>query len=114
MATKTTIIEEPPVASEDANNVIAYRVGKLESAVKEGFEAHNVKLDKIVQNFAAKADVIELNRQVDILHTDVGLLKDTDARQQGSLDTTRRLTAIGLTLLAIAMSAVAVYFGVHK
>jgi hypothetical protein len=45
------------VEPNDHPNVLAYRVGQLESAVKAGFQEHNDKLDNIVNSFASKSDV---------------------------------------------------------
>lgn len=42
--------------SPDSPAVIAYRLGQVESAVKEGFDAHNAKLDSVINNFSTKSE----------------------------------------------------------
>lgn len=38
--------------------VVDYRMGQLEAAVKEGFAAHDKKLDGLTNNFATKEELI--------------------------------------------------------
>lgn len=56
--------------SPDSPAVIAYRLGQVETAVKEGFQAHNTKLDALVSNFATKADIQALSHRVGSLESD--------------------------------------------
>jgi len=99
---------------ESSPAVVAYRIGQLEQTVKEGFEAHNLKLDKLVSNFADKSDVLELNRQVGVLFADVDILKRTDATQQGAIEANKRFVSVSLTLLGMVVVAISTYFGLHK
>lgn len=100
-------------AAGGTDPVIAYRVGQLEVAVRDGFKEHNQKLDSIITNFATKADLATVATEVAELYRDVDSLKSVDARQQGSIDTSRRLLSLGLTFLGILVSAIAVYLGLH-
>ena len=56
--------------SPDSPAVIAYRLGQVENAVKEGFTAHNEKLDAIITNFATKGDFLNLDKRVVSLESD--------------------------------------------
>lgn len=67
---KQTLITEEPVEPNDHPNVLAYRVGQLESAVKSGFQEHNDKLDKIVNSFASRGDVMAIDVRVTSLESD--------------------------------------------
>ena len=102
------------VSPDTVPSVIAYRVGQLEKAVTLGFEKHNTKLDSMINNFASKSDVTSLLAVLQEHSTELKGLVITDATQQGSIDATRRFTTVGITILGIALSALAVYFGVHK
>ena len=54
----------------DSPAVIAYRLGQVESAVKEGFITHNEKLDAIINNFATKSEVLVLDKRIVSLESD--------------------------------------------
>lgn len=56
--------------SPDSPAVIAYRLGQVEGAVKDGFKAHNDKLDSIINNFAPKEALATLSARVDSLESD--------------------------------------------
>jgi hypothetical protein len=56
--------------SPDSPAVIAYRLGQVEAAVKEGFQSHNEKLDAIVNNFATKADYLNLDKRLTDIESD--------------------------------------------
>jgi hypothetical protein len=45
--------------------VVAYRVSSLETVVKDGFKEHNEKLDKLINNFATKEELMAVQRQLD-------------------------------------------------
>jgi hypothetical protein len=71
------IVTEESVEPNDHPNVLAYRVGQVEKAViglesttKEGFQEHNDKLDKIVNTFASKGDVVAISTRVTSLESD--------------------------------------------
>ena len=54
----------------DSPAVIAYRLGQVENAVKEGFSSHNEKLDAIVNNFATKSESRALDARLTSLESD--------------------------------------------
>ena len=56
--------------SPDSPAVIAYRLGQVENAVKEGFSSHNEKLDTIVNNFATKSDFQAIDKRLTDLESD--------------------------------------------
>ena len=56
--------------SPDSPAVVAYRLSQVEVAVKDGFEAHNEKLDKIVNNFATNERHNALDVRVQSLESD--------------------------------------------
>lgn len=56
--------------SPDSPAVIAYRLGQVETAVKEGFQEHNTKLDALAENFATKSDLSSLGHRVRSLEAD--------------------------------------------
>jgi hypothetical protein len=64
------LVTEESVEPNDHPNVLAYRVGQLESAVKAGFAEHNDKLDNIVNSFASKSDVTAVDVRVTSLESD--------------------------------------------
>jgi len=56
--------------SPDSPAVIAYRLGQVETAVKEGFVEHNNKLDAIISNFATKGDFEGIDKRLTSLESD--------------------------------------------
>lgn len=50
--------------ADTAPNVIAYRVGELEKTVVAGFKEHNDKLDTLINNFATKEELAQVQRQL--------------------------------------------------
>lgn len=110
---KTTVKTEI-VEPDNAPGVIAYRVAQLEKTVITGFKEHNEKLDTLVNNFASKEEVRELMVKVAEHSREIKGLTATDNRQQGAIDTSRRLTAAAITILGIIVTALSIYFGVHK
>lgn len=66
----TTIVEEPPIPTDNAPNIVAYRVGQLEDAVRIGFKEHNEKLDQLVTNFATNDTVAGIDIRVTSLESD--------------------------------------------
>jgi hypothetical protein len=71
MTKSTNQINKEAINSDvDSPAVIAYRVGQVESAVKEGFAAHGKKLDALVNNFATKEEVAVIREDVASLKSD--------------------------------------------
>lgn len=62
--TQTTITKELPVSERDTPAVLAYRVGQLETSVKEGVGQLNGKLDTLLATFAEKDDLLALEKRV--------------------------------------------------
>lgn len=56
--------------SPDSPAVIAYRLGQVENAVKEGFTEHNSKLDAIITNFATKGEVQNIDQRLTSIESD--------------------------------------------
>lgn len=52
--------------------VVDYRMGQLEIAVKEGFAAHDKKLDSLTTNFATKEETRGLEDRVNKLEMSKG------------------------------------------
>lgn len=46
-----------PNLANDKPDVLAYRVGQLENAVREGFEAQSNKIDNLIGEFALTKDL---------------------------------------------------------
>ena len=44
--------------------VVDYRMGQLETAVKEGFATHDKKLDGLTQNFATKEELSQVQARL--------------------------------------------------
>lgn len=68
--TKTLTQINKEDSSPDSPAVIAYRLGQVESAVKEGFESHNTKLDNLVSNFATKGEIQSISHRLASLEGD--------------------------------------------
>jgi hypothetical protein len=68
--TRTTITRETGMPADEAPNIVAYRVGQLEQAVKDGFKSHNDKLDELVNNFASVTDLKNVSDRVSDLEND--------------------------------------------
>jgi hypothetical protein len=52
-----------------ADPVVAYRLGQVEIAVRDGFKAHDQRLSQLVNNFASSDDLKATNLRVRILET---------------------------------------------
>jgi len=113
-----TVVASVPLPSAD---LIIYRFDQIDAQL----EATNIKLDHMANSFATREEVANLRSErmaqlkvlenrIDVLVTTTDYLKETNQRQQGSIDTTRRMTTTGLAIMAIIVSALAVYFGVRK
>lgn len=60
----TTVTKELPTNERDSPAVLAYRVGQLETSVKEGVASLNGKLDSLLATFAEKDDLLALEKRV--------------------------------------------------
>lgn len=50
--------------------VVDYRMGQLETAVRDGFDKHDRKLDSLTNSFATKFEVQELGKRLNTLDND--------------------------------------------
>lgn len=73
------IVNVNPVQGEDSQPVLAYRVGQLEKASKEGFESISKKLEQMGGNFATHKDIEVAKEQAKLEHeaiyTEIGDVK---------------------------------------
>jgi hypothetical protein len=53
------------MAQETTLAVVDYRMGQLETAVRDGFEKHDRKLDTLTNTFATKEELAVITRQLD-------------------------------------------------
>lgn len=65
MAKSNKQIDKEAQGQETTLAVVDYRMGQLEIAVKEGFAAHDQKLDGLTNSFASKEDFMNIQRQLD-------------------------------------------------
>ncbi len=69
-----------PVQGEDSQPVLAYRVGQLEKASKEGFESISKKLEQMSANFATHKDIEVAKEQArlehEAVHAEIGTIRD--------------------------------------
>lgn len=65
MAKSVKQINKEGIAQETTLAVVDYRMGQLELAVKDGFAAHDKKLDGLTNNFASKEEMQQIQRQLD-------------------------------------------------
>lgn len=61
-----TIVEEP----KDAPGVVAYRVGEVEKALKEGFAGLHQKMDELKDGFVSHAQFEEVLSEAQKTHKD--------------------------------------------
>lgn len=62
------IVNVNPPIGEDSPAVLAYRVGQLEKASREGFKELGDKLEAMSQNFATHKDIEVAKRQAKMEH----------------------------------------------
>ncbi len=116
--TTDRVVASVPLPSAD---LIIYRFDQIDAQLAE--TSH--KLDNMSSSFltkeesaAIKLENVQRQRDFDLrlvtLEKDIKSLVATDNRQQGSIDTSRRLTTYGLTLIGIIVAAMATYLGLHK
>lgn len=53
-----------PIADENSQAVVAYRLTKVEEAVSKGFEEHNKRLEALINNFATKEDIKNVEKAI--------------------------------------------------
>lgn len=113
--------------SPDSPAVIAYRLGQVENAVKDGFSAHNIKLDNLINNFATKSEVLEVKSKASDEHlriwnelkrvsnevTSVQGTVDTISAKNVSLSWVQRIVfgGVAIALLALANGIVSQVIG---
>lgn len=116
-ASALTTVEDTSVKIAVMNNDIKHineTLGRLEG-----------KFDAAINNFVTSDQLAtqlansnekhkEQDKRINDLVVVVTALKQTDDQQQGSIDASRRFVTTGLALLAIAVTAVAAYVGLHK
>ena len=56
--------ESGTTVQETTLAVVDYRMGQLETAVKEGFDKHDKKLDGLTQNFATKEELSQVQSRL--------------------------------------------------
>lgn len=66
---RETLIQETTVSqNDDSPSVVAYRVGRLEQAVKDGFESQTAQLRNIVEGFVTEKELTEAKQESDLEH----------------------------------------------
>lgn len=97
----TTTIEEPPVSPDNAPGVIAYRMGQVETAVKEGFREHRQLLESMANTFATKEEMATAQVEADKEHV----------RLWAALNNIKKSFQwwVGTIIAAVAAAAAAVY-----
>ena len=103
-------------STTDDPKVLAYRVGQLEVAVKEGFDIVTTKIDNISKNFVSKRELEELEERASIEHRRIEQkIKDTrldvDSRIDGvkqELEEIRKHKWVQNTLSAILGAALTI------
>lgn len=60
------INKEAGMTTDDSSPaVVAYRMGQLEIAVRDGFKSHDEKLTQLTGSFASKEELNEIKRSLD-------------------------------------------------
>ncbi len=70
MKSNRQINKESNLNNPDSPAVIAYRLGQVAVAVREGFKSHDEKLTQLVNHFATEADLELLANRVNSLESD--------------------------------------------
>ena len=70
--TTTQINKEAHNSDVDSPAVIAYRLGQVEAAVRDGFKAHDAKLDGLTSNFISKEEFTTVTDRIKVLETSKG------------------------------------------
>ena len=63
-----SIVNVNPQTGEDSPAVLAYRVGELEKASREGFKELGIKLELMTHNFATHKDIETTKAQAELEH----------------------------------------------
>ena len=63
-----SIVNVNPQTGEDSPAVLAYRVGELEKASREGFKQISIKLELMAGNFATHKDIEVAKQQAKMEH----------------------------------------------
>ena len=63
-----SIVNANPQTGEDSPAVLAYRVGELEKASREGFKDISIKLELMAGNFATHKDIEAAKNQAKMEH----------------------------------------------
>lgn len=63
-----SIVNVNPQTGEDSPAVLAYRVGELEKASREGFKEISIKLELMAGNFATHKDIEVAKQQAKMEH----------------------------------------------
>jgi len=66
--TNRSIVNVNPQTGEDSPAVLAYRVGELEKASREGFKDISIKLELMAGNFATHKDIEVAKKQAQMEH----------------------------------------------
>lgn len=119
--TNNTPSDVVPAVALPSADLIIYRFDSLDAQLK----ATNTKLDGMNNSFLTKEEAANLKAErmaqmkildmrLETLEREQKNLVATDNRQQGSIDTSRRMLTYGLTILGIIVAAVTTYLGLHK
>lgn len=92
------IVNVNPVQGEDSPAVLAYRVGQLEKASKEGFKQISDKLEHMSGNFATHKDIAVAKQQAKLEH-DAIYAEIADVKE--GVQSLKRKTWVQNTLSAI-------------
>lgn len=88
-----------PLPSAD---LITYRFDKIDATL----DKFDKKLEAIAAAYVTRNEVEERFREVE---NKLEKLKESDDRQQGTIDATRRITSIGLTVAGLILTALFIY-----
>lgn len=104
--TKKTTLEKVEITNpEDGADVVAYRVGQVEAAVKEGFEKLHLKLEELKDGFVSHeelAKVVLAGKEIHDDHEDrLRALEETKNKGLGALATWQQLLILLAAIGAI-------------
>ena len=100
-------ITSPPLG-EDSPAVLAYRVGQLEKASREGFKELGEKLEAMSHNFATHKDIEAAQQQAEMeheaIHVEINSIKDDIKSLQKRTWIQNTLSAILGAILAMLVT----------
>lgn len=103
-----------PTVQVPSADLISFRFDRLDEQIGK----LDSKVDRMANSYVPRAELDDrfngVNIKLNTITKAQGLLKETDDIQQGSIDATRRLTSIALTVMGVIVSALALYLGLHK